>query len=138
MIEDWRRNYLTPKLVGKIVSLLSPNSVMYAQQYIMSTGDARRSQSTISFGVLQKQGGASNRRSDKRARKETEGINTTVIFSQVSVATTTDKTVTLESQIIVPPRLLIFRFFSIQDIRTSLFQPSLLLIFSHFCSHFWV
>ena len=75
---------------------------MYAQQYIMSTGDARRSQSTISFGVLQKQGGASNRRSDKRARKETGGINPTVIFSQVSAATATDKTVTLESRIIVP------------------------------------
>ena len=33
------------------------------------------------------------------------------------------------------PRLLIFRFFSTQDI----FIPTpLLLIFSHFCSHFWV
>ena len=43
---------------------------------------------------------------------------------------------TLESRIIVPPRLSIFRFF---PPRTSLLPPTpLLLIFSHFCSHFWV
>ena len=42
------------------------------------------------------------------------------------------KLCTLEFRIIVPPRLLIYRFF---PPRTSLFHP-LLLIFSHFCSHF--
>ena len=45
------------------------------------------------------------------------------------------KTVTVESRIIVSPQLLIFQFFSTQGI----FIPTpLLLIFSHFCSHFWV
>ena len=49
--------------------------------------------------------------------------------------------VSLESRTIVPlppprPRLLIFRFFSTQDIFIPI--PPLLLIFSHFCSHFWV
>ena len=44
---------------------------------------------------------------------------------------------TLKSRIIAHPYpwLLIFRFFSTQDI---FIQPPLLLIFSHFCSHFWV
>ena len=42
---------------------------------------------------------------------------------------------TFESWIIVPHRLLIFRFFSTKGI----FIPTpLLLVSSHFCSHFWV
>ena len=60
----------------------------------MTQGDARRSQSAISFSFAKKQGETSNERAKKRARhEETEDSNPTVIVSQPSTATITEESV---------------------------------------------
>ena len=53
----------------------------------MSSGDARRSQSAISFNVIKKQGETSTQRSIKRLREDTEHLTPEILISNSSSST---------------------------------------------------
>ena len=59
----------------------------------MSTGDAKRNQSTIALSFGRKQGQSSIQRSNKRLRQEIEDPNPAVIVNQASTATIIEETV---------------------------------------------
>ena len=57
----------------------------------MSTGEARRSQSAISFNVVQKHGKISNQRPGKRLRGDIENLTPEILVSQASISTINDE-----------------------------------------------
>ena len=57
----------------------------------MSTGEARRSQSAISFNVVKKYGEISNQRPGKRLRGDMEDLTPEILVSQASTSTITDE-----------------------------------------------
>ena len=57
----------------------------------MSTGEARRSQSAISFNVTKNHGKISNQRPGKRLRGDIEDMTLEILVSQVSESTITDE-----------------------------------------------
>ena len=57
----------------------------------MSTGEARRSQSAISFNVVKKHGEISNKRPDKRLGGDIEDLTPEILVSQASTSTITNE-----------------------------------------------
>ena len=57
----------------------------------MSTGEARRSQSAISFNVTKTHGKISNQRPGKRLRGDIEDLTPEILVSQASASTITDE-----------------------------------------------
>ena len=83
-----------PKLVRRNSVLTSSISYFYVQQYIMPTGDVRRSQSTISFSFTKKQNeNTTSQRPTKRPREDPERATPTIIVNQASTATITEESV---------------------------------------------
>ena len=72
----------------------------------MSTGEARRSQSAISFNIVKKHGEISNKRPDKRLGGDIEDLTPEILVSQASTSTITDESDNTNPNLLTarPPR----------------------------------
>ena len=84
--------------------------------YIMSTGEARRSQLTISFNVVKKHGEISNQRPGKRLTRDIEDLIPEMLVSQASPSTITKEGGNTNTNLLIgrPPKTHNTDAFSIQ------------------------